>query len=125
MALDDYVESEVAIAVAVTAAALSPRVRGILRTGAVYGLAGVFAAGDAIGAFARGVGRGAQQAAAATAGAAATATGTATSDATPATPEEAADQLSATAHGETESAPGPSRRGARARTEQTDGKTNE
>lgn len=119
MAVDDYLESEVAIAVAVTAAALSPRVRGILRTGAVYGLAGVLAAGDAVGAFARGVGRGAQSA---TAGAAATATGTATetAGATPSTPEEAADQLSATAHGETESAPGPSRRGARARGAQTD-----
>ena len=65
MALDDYIESEVAIAVAATAAALSPRVRGILRQGAVVGLAGALTAGDAIGAFARGVARGAQKTAAA------------------------------------------------------------
>ncbi len=58
MALDDYVESEVAIAVAATAAILSPRVRGALRTGAVYGLAGVMTAADAIGAFAEGIARG-------------------------------------------------------------------
>ena len=65
MALEDYVESEVAIAAAATAAILSPRVRGVLRTGAVYGLAGVLMAGDALGTFARGVARGVQQTAAA------------------------------------------------------------
>ena len=113
MAVDDYLESEVAIAVAVTAAALSPRVRGILRTGAVYGLAGVLTAADAVGTFVQGVGRGAQQAAAA-------ATGAATTGTAPATPEEAADQLGAAAQGETESTPSPSRRGARARGGQTD-----
>ncbi len=63
MALDDFVESEVAIAAAVAAAVFSPRVRGVLRKGAVYGVAGVLVAGDAIGSFARGVGRGAQNAA--------------------------------------------------------------
>lgn len=62
MALDDYVESEVAIAVAATAAVLSPRVRGALRTGAVYGLAGILTAADAIGAFAGGIARGAASA---------------------------------------------------------------
>jgi hypothetical protein len=46
-ALEDYFESEVAIAAAATAAVLSPRVRGVLRTGAVYGLAGVLMAGSA------------------------------------------------------------------------------
>jgi len=73
MALDDYVESEVALAAAVAAAVFSPRVRGVLRKGAVYGVAGVLVAGDAVGAFARGVGRGAQNAASATADAAGTA----------------------------------------------------
>ncbi len=73
MALDDYVESEVAIAAAVAAAVFSPRVRGVLRKGAVYGVAGVLVAGDAVGSFARGVGRGAQNAASATAAAAGTA----------------------------------------------------
>ena len=63
MALDDYLESEVAVAVAATAAVLSPRVRRLLRNGAVYGLAGAFIAGDAISSAARGAGRGAQQAA--------------------------------------------------------------
>ncbi len=70
MALDDFVESEVAIAAAVAAAVFSPRVRGVLRKGAVYGVAGVLVAGDAVGSFARGVGRGAQNAASATASAA-------------------------------------------------------
>lgn len=63
MALDDFLESEVAIAVAGTAALLSPRVRGVLRSGAVYGLAGALIAGNAVGSVARGAGRGARQAA--------------------------------------------------------------
>ena len=70
MALDDFLESEVAIAVGATAAVLSPRVRGVLRSGAVYGLAGALIAGGAVSSVARGVGRGAQQAAASAGGAA-------------------------------------------------------
>ena len=69
MALDDFLESEVAVAVAATAAVLSPRVRGVLRSGAVYGLAGALIAGDAVASVARGAGRGAQQAAATAGGA--------------------------------------------------------
>ena len=38
MAAKDYLDSEVAVAVAVTAAVFSPRVRGLLRRGAVYGV---------------------------------------------------------------------------------------
>ena len=53
MALDDYLESEVVVAVAATAAVMSPRVRGVLRSGAVYGLAGVLRASDAISSVAR------------------------------------------------------------------------
>ena len=64
MALEDYLESEVVVAVAATAAVLSPRVRGALRRGAVYGLAGVLRAGDAISSAAPAVSQGAQQAAA-------------------------------------------------------------
>ena len=64
MALDDFVESEVAVAVAAAAALASPRVRGVLRRGAVYGLAGLMTASDTISSFARGVARGAQQGAA-------------------------------------------------------------
>jgi len=63
MGLDDFVESEVAVTVAATAAVLSPRVRRLLRSGAVYGLAGALIAGDAVASAARGAGRGAQQAA--------------------------------------------------------------
>ena len=48
MAVEDFLESEVAVAVAVTAAVLSPRVRGVLRRGLVYGVAGVLKAGDAL-----------------------------------------------------------------------------
>lgn len=64
MALEDYFETEVGVAVAATAALFSPRVRKVLRRGAVYGVAGALMAGDAVVGFAKGVGRGAQQAAA-------------------------------------------------------------
>lgn len=64
MALDDYFETEVGVAVAATAALFSPRVRRLLRRGAVYGVAGALMAGDAVTAFARGVSRSAQQVAA-------------------------------------------------------------
>lgn len=48
MALEDYMESEVGVAIAVTAALLSPRVRRVVRRGAVVGLAGTLMVGDAI-----------------------------------------------------------------------------
>ncbi|HEY4003458.1 MAG TPA: hypothetical protein VGO93_31615 [Candidatus Xenobia bacterium] len=51
--LDDYMEPEVAVAVAVTAVVASPKVRRVLRQGAVYGLAGLMMAGDAVTGFAR------------------------------------------------------------------------
>jgi hypothetical protein len=63
MALDDFLESEVAIAVAATAAVLSPGVRRVLRRGAVYGVAGAVKATDLVTAAARGVAQGAQSAA--------------------------------------------------------------
>jgi hypothetical protein len=59
MALDDFLDSEVAVAVAATAVALSPRARRLLRRGAVYGVAGVLKATDVATAAARGVARGA------------------------------------------------------------------
>ena len=68
MALEDYLESEVVVAVAATAAVLSPRVRRVLRRGAVYGLAGVLRAADTISSAAPAVSQGAQQAAASAAG---------------------------------------------------------
>jgi hypothetical protein len=62
MALDDYLESEVAVAVAATAAVLSPGFRRVLRRGAVYGVAGVLKATDVATAAARGAARGATSA---------------------------------------------------------------
>ncbi len=63
MAVDDFLDSHVVIAVAGTAVAFSPRARRLLRRGAVYGLAGVLMAGDAIGSFTRAAARGARDAA--------------------------------------------------------------
>jgi hypothetical protein len=61
MALDDYLEPEVMIAVAVTAAVASPPVRKVVRRGLVYGLAGMLTLGDKLAAGARGVAQNAQQ----------------------------------------------------------------
>jgi hypothetical protein len=61
MALDDYLEPEVAIAVAVTAAVASPPVRKVLRRGLVYGLAGLLVAGDKIAGTAREIAKSAQE----------------------------------------------------------------
>jgi nucleoside phosphorylase len=58
MALDDFLDSEVAVAVAATAVALSPRVRRVVRRGAVYGVAGALRATDVVTAAARGVASG-------------------------------------------------------------------
>ncbi|HEU4974866.1 MAG TPA: hypothetical protein VFT50_07215 [Baekduia sp.] len=55
MALDDFLDSEVGIAAAATAIALSPRVRHTIRRGAVLGLAGAMKAADAVGSGARAV----------------------------------------------------------------------
>jgi hypothetical protein len=62
MDVEDFLEPEIAVAAAVTAAITSPQVRKALRTGAVYGLAGLITAGDAIATFSKSVGRGVQQA---------------------------------------------------------------
>jgi hypothetical protein len=61
MGLDDFFEAEVAIAAGVTAAALSPQVRGVLRRGAVLGLAGMMSAGDAVVGAAKGAAHEARQ----------------------------------------------------------------
>lgn len=55
------IEREVGIAVAATAATMSPKVRDVMRRGAVYGLAGAMRAGDVVLGTARGAARGAQQ----------------------------------------------------------------
>lgn len=54
-------EREVAMAVAATAAAMSPRAREAVRKGAVYGLAGMLKAGDVVVGTAKGAARGAQE----------------------------------------------------------------
>ena len=58
MALEDWLESEVAVAVAATTVALSPKARRVLRRGAVYGVAGALKAADLTAAAARGVAQG-------------------------------------------------------------------
>ncbi|MBV9469847.1 MAG: hypothetical protein JOZ57_11445 [Abitibacteriaceae bacterium] len=63
MALEDFMEPEVGIAIAATAALSSPKVREVARRGMVYGLAGAMMAGDFMMSFAQGVARGAKQAA--------------------------------------------------------------
>jgi hypothetical protein len=64
MGPDDFMEPEVAVAVAVTAALSSPRARKVMRRGAVYGVAGILKARDALMSTAGGM----QHSAAATAG---------------------------------------------------------
>jgi len=70
MALEDYMEPEVAVTAVVTAAVFSPRARRVIRRGLVYGMAGVLIAGDAIASFGRSVGQGVQEAGASAASAA-------------------------------------------------------
>ncbi len=62
MAAEDFVESEVAIVAAATAAAFSPRVRAVVRRGAVLGLSGLLSIGETVVGAARGAGRGMQRA---------------------------------------------------------------
>jgi hypothetical protein len=62
MAFDDYMEPEIAVTAAVTAAIFSPRVRRLLRKGLVYGLAGAMIVGDTVTSFTRSVGQGIQEA---------------------------------------------------------------
>lgn len=58
MELEDYLEPEIAVTAAVTAAAFSRRGRKILHQGAVYGVAGALIAGDILSSFVRNVGQG-------------------------------------------------------------------
>lgn len=67
MALEDFLEPEVAVTAVVTAAIFSPRARKLIRRGAVYGMAGLLIAGDAVASFANSVKRGAQEVGASTA----------------------------------------------------------
>lgn len=67
MALEDFLEPEVAVTAVVTAAIFSPRARKLIRRGAVYGMAGLLIAGDAVASFANSVKQGAQEVGASTA----------------------------------------------------------
>ena len=58
MALEDWLESEVAVAVAATTVVLSPKARRVVRRGAVYAVAGALKASDLVAAAARGVSHG-------------------------------------------------------------------
>ena len=58
MALEDWLESEVAVAVAATTVILSPKARRVVRRGAVYAVAGALKASDLVAAAARGVAQG-------------------------------------------------------------------
>ena len=90
LALEDYLEPEVAVTAVVAAAVFSPKARSWVRRGLVYGTAGVLIAGDALTSLARNLGQGVQQAGA---GAASTA-------------QNIADQAKTTATSATEKAPG-------------------
>lgn len=61
MDVEDYIDPKVGVAVAATAVVFSPRAREVLHRGAVYGLAGAFAVGDAVAALGRGVTTGARR----------------------------------------------------------------
>jgi hypothetical protein len=56
--LDDLMSTETAAVAAATAAVFSPKTRGTLRKGAVYGVAGVLKVGDIVAGAARGVAHG-------------------------------------------------------------------
>ena len=60
MDMDDFAEPEIGVAVAVTAAVCSPKVRKALRRGLVYTLAGLISVGDAAKEAASGVKKGIQ-----------------------------------------------------------------
>jgi len=62
MEFDDYLEPEVAVTAAVTAAVCYPRVRKLLRRGAVYGMAGMLVAKEKISLFTQNVAQGFQEA---------------------------------------------------------------
>lgn len=61
MEFEDFVEPEIAVTAAVTAAVFSPRARKIIRKGLVYGMAGALAAGDVFVSFVKSIGQGCQQ----------------------------------------------------------------
>src|SRR5438045_3189607 len=59
---EDFLAPEVGITAVVVAAIFSPRARKVIRQGAVYGMAGLLVAGDAMASLAHSFGQGVQQA---------------------------------------------------------------
>ncbi|MGH2507663.1 MAG: hypothetical protein ACRDHZ_09720 [Ktedonobacteraceae bacterium] len=59
---ESFVEPEIAVTAAITAALFSPRARRVMRKGLVYGMAGILTVGETVTSFARSVGQGMQQA---------------------------------------------------------------
>lgn len=59
---ENFVEPEIAVTAAITAALFSPRARKVIRKGLVYGMAGILAVGDTFTSFAKSFGQGMQQA---------------------------------------------------------------
>ncbi|GCE07394.1 hypothetical protein [Dictyobacter aurantiacus] len=57
----DFVEPEIAVTAAITAAICSPGARKAMRKGLVYGIAGVLTAGDVVTSFARSMRQGVEQ----------------------------------------------------------------
>jgi len=66
MALEDFVDPQVGIAVAATALVASPQARSYVRRGLVYVMTGVFKLGDAASSGTRSLAQGAQHAASST-----------------------------------------------------------
>ncbi|GER91170.1 hypothetical protein KDW_53320 [Dictyobacter vulcani] len=62
MEFEDFVEPEIAVTAAVTAALCSPRARKVMRKGLVYGVAGILTAGNVATAFANSIRQGVKQA---------------------------------------------------------------
>lgn len=58
MEVEDFLQPEIAVTAVVTAAIFSPQARKVMRRGAVYGLAGILVASDAVASFGKSVGRG-------------------------------------------------------------------
>jgi hypothetical protein len=59
---ENFIEPEIAVTAAITAALFSPRARKVMRKGLVYGMAGILAVGETFTSFAKSVGQGMQQA---------------------------------------------------------------
>ena len=95
---EDFLAPEVGITAAVVAAIFSPRARKLIRQGAVYGMAGLLVAGDAVASLGRSFGQGVQQAGASMANTAQNAANQAKADVSTSETEAAETAQKSTAH---------------------------